>query len=402
MRYLHTSNRISSSRAKKMILDMACNGDGSKDHNITNVAELEEFYKNQGTTLKKICDSCRDFNESIPLLENLIPHNWMALSGSFSVKQDNDILSTITGPGRISLNPYLSQLEDAISAIKKTIDSDDVSQFQHALILGISSIESYVNEKIDYWNRKNPDQKLIDNKSNKVSFEDKIDKWIPLITGKRLNKGTSIWSNFKEIQKFRDSKIIHQKSDAGTITYSEIADLLNKFRLGIAGLLKELHLIFGSRVPSIVIRAQYAPDITLKSNNVSITIDSATIEKRSNDFLQNSESNPFYDKDVYFTQKLKGYKYVEFQIIGNLGGHPNDYEFNTNTDYFIIGDSLIMDLKDGKKDEQLIDLEKRLNEKGKKYNQLKIISESAFLKHIRKRCEEIGDKVTLNLINLVP
>ena len=133
-----------------------------------------------------------------------------------------------------------------------------------------------------------------------------------------------------------------------------------------------------------------------------ITIDNDYIDKFSNDFLTTSTSNPFYDKNIFFTQGLRTTKYIEFQIIGNLGGLANDSEFNTETDYFIIADSLIENLRTGKKDDQLQQLEKKINAKGKKYDKLIIISEYSFLLHIRKRCNEIGDNVTLDLINQVP
>jgi hypothetical protein len=133
-----------------------------------------------------------------------------------------------------------------------------------------------------------------------------------------------------------------------------------------------------------------------------ITIDSDTIDKFSNDFLESNISNPFYDKNIFFTQGLRTTKYIEFQIIGNLGGHPDDIEFNAATDYYVIADSLLEDMVKGLKDSQLQELEKKINSKGKKHEKLTIISEAAFLKHIKKRCDEIGDNVTLNLITQVP
>jgi hypothetical protein len=133
-----------------------------------------------------------------------------------------------------------------------------------------------------------------------------------------------------------------------------------------------------------------------------IMIDSDTIDKFSNDFLESSISNPFYDKNIFFTQGLRTTKYIEFQIIGNLGGYADDIEFNAATDYYVIADSLLKDMLNGQKDSQLQELEKKMNAKGKKHEKLTIISEASFLKHVKKRCDEIGDNVTLNLINQVP
>lgn len=137
------------------------------------------------------------------------------------------------------------------------------------------------------------------------------------------------------------------------------------------------------------------------SENKYIKIDVETIDKFSREFLSSSKSNPFYNKNVYFTSGLKTSKYTEFQIIGNLGGWPNDYDFSAKTDYFIIADSIIADLREGKINEQIRDLEVSINAKGKKHKKLKIISENTFLKHIEKRCNKIDDKVTLELLNRI-
>ena len=138
----------------------------------------------------------------------------------------------------------------------------------------------------------------------------------------------------------------------------------------------------------------------MKIQKDHIAIDIETIKRYSTDFLTNSKSNPFYNKNVFFSHGLKTSKYIEFQIIGNLGGLGDDYEFNSETDFYIIADTLIEDLKIGKTDHQLEQLEKKLNAKGKKYEKLKILSETAFLQHIRQRCDEIGDSVTSHLVNL--
>lgn len=76
-----------------------------------------------------------------------------------------------------------------------------------------------------------------------------------------------------------------------------------------------------------------------------IIIDPTYIERSTNSFLANTKSNPFYDKHVFFTQGLKVSKYIEFQIIGNLGGRGDDIEYNSQTDYYIIADSIVDALK---------------------------------------------------------
>ena len=131
-----------------------------------------------------------------------------------------------------------------------------------------------------------------------------------------------------------------------------------------------------------------------------ITINPAFIKRSSESFLSNNKSNPFYDKHVFFTQGLRASKYTEFQIIGNLGGRGDDIEYNSQTDYFVVADSIINALKQGVNNKELMELEERLNAKGKRIN-VKILSESALLRHVHRRCMEIGDEVTLALINRI-
>ncbi|EIA08619.1 hypothetical protein [Flavobacterium frigoris] len=103
-------------------------------------------------------------------------------------------------------------------------------------------------------------------------------------------------------------------------------------------------------------------------------------------------------KMYFFSQKLRGSKYNQFQVIGNLGGLPTDAEFSGDTDFFIISDFIIEELKRGIKDEQLIELEKKINSKGKKHTKLKVLTEKVFLEHIHERCLNINDQSTLHLI----
>jgi hypothetical protein len=132
--------------------------------------------------------------------------------------------------------------------------------------------------------------------------------------------------------------------------------------------------------------------------NEKIEINEASVNSYSENFLQKSKSNQFYDKQVFFTQKLCCSRHKQFQVIGNLGGIPTDTEFTPETDFYIISDFIFEELKQGFKDNQLIELEDKLNAKGKKYGKLKILTEKVFLEHIQQRCLMINDQVTLDLI----
>lgn len=123
-----------------------------------------------------------------------------------------------------------------------------------------------------------------------------------------------------------------------------------------------------------------------------------SINKHCKSFIEQSESNQFYNKNVFFTQKLEGSKNNQFQVIGNLGGIPSDTEFTSETDFYIIANKIFEALEIGHIDNQIAELEKKINLKGKKHTKLKILTEKVFLEHIHKRCLDINDKSTLHLI----
>lgn len=132
-----------------------------------------------------------------------------------------------------------------------------------------------------------------------------------------------------------------------------------------------------------------------------IVINETSINNFIEIFLEKSKPNQFYDKNVFFTQKLRGLKNNQFQMIGNLGGLPTESEFTSDTDFYIISDFIFEELKRGNIDAQLIELEKKINSKGKKHTKLKVLTEKILLEHIHKRCLSINDQVTLNLIREV-
>lgn len=129
-----------------------------------------------------------------------------------------------------------------------------------------------------------------------------------------------------------------------------------------------------------------------------IEINEKSINEYSKIFIEQCKSNQFYNKNVFFTENLRGSKYNQFQVIGNLGGFPTQTEFIGDTDFFIISDFDFEELKNGNVAKKIIDLEKNYNSKGKKHTKLKILTEKVLLEHIHQRCLEINDQVTLNLI----
>ncbi len=145
-----------------------------------------------------------------------------------------------------------------------------------------------------------------------------------------------------------------------------------------------------------------------KLSEPEVIVNYEYIKEQVSKFINDSKSNPFYSKNVFFTNQLKGSKYIEFQIIGNLGGWSDDKELTIDTDYFIIADSIMKEISLDENHPLLQELNDKFNvdsvaEKKRirnyKYKNLQIISEEIFLNHVMRRCNEINDTVTRKLIN---
>ena len=116
------------------------------------------------------------------------------------------------------------------------------------------------------YNAVHPDDQLVDSRRHKVSFDTKIDEWIPKMSGgRKLDRGGRRWADFRALREFRDQAAIHLKGGGVGIEYAELCRLLNMFRSGIAGLLVDLHLHFSERIPCIIVRYAYLGEIELVS-----------------------------------------------------------------------------------------------------------------------------------------
>jgi hypothetical protein len=155
---------------------------------------------------------------------------------------------------------YEAAYEAAERHLLRAVADASFLEFESAVVRGLASIEAFLNYRAGIWNERNPDNMLIDSKERKVSFDAKIDEWIPIMTGEKLNKSDNHWNSFKRLRGIRDNLTIHSKATSHTVTYAELADLINAFRTGIAGILIDLHILCRNWVPADVVRGYYAPE----------------------------------------------------------------------------------------------------------------------------------------------
>lgn len=167
----------------------------------------------------------------------------------------------LTGSGLVVPDNCWAIFEGACEDVQRAVARASYIDLQSAIVKGIASLEAFINARVDRWNKTHPEDQLLDSKQNKVSFDDKVDIWVPKLTGAKMDKGGRTWQHFLTLRAIRDDAAIHPKAVGFGISYAELAEKINLFRSGISGFLFELHLVFRVTVPRAVIRAVYAPDV---------------------------------------------------------------------------------------------------------------------------------------------
>ncbi len=227
-----------------------------------NKNEAEIFFRKVGIDPQALIKSMRDPSENLPYFENLIGSTWEISGGKAQVLNDaGEVETSVEGPGQISLNSCQSNFETSVKARDRAIRNSSYRLLYECLTFGFASIEAYFYSSAGRWNRKNPENRLIDNKSNKVPLETKIIEWIPVMSGGRsFDRTNRQWSDFKTLKRIRDRNAMHPSGSGQGMTYKKIADQLNSFRHGIAHLLVNLHLLLNTAVPAVILNAIYHPD----------------------------------------------------------------------------------------------------------------------------------------------
>jgi hypothetical protein len=159
--------------------------------------------------------------------------------------------------GHVVLSEYLDSFENAAKELERSVKDNNHRALLTALSDGVASIEGYIN----YQAGRKGGQQYSDSKQQMVSFETKIDEWIPQITGSKLDKGGVNWNHHNQLRNIRDDFQAHPKTHLYLTPYSEICRRMNLFRTGIAGLLFDLHVQFKDLVPAQIIHGYFLPEI---------------------------------------------------------------------------------------------------------------------------------------------
>ncbi len=259
--------KISKISAKNMILDMIKYSDYNtlRYKNLSDEMLIQIHTRCTGEEFDIIAERTRIFENPINNYENLSDRGKMITNsgGNVIISRNGVQKSLPTGPTEFIDIPYNGLFIDSYNNFKRAISENNISDFITAVTKGISAIENCLREASEKYNISNPQNPLIDNKQNKISFDDKIDIWIPIISGQKLNKNNKIWSSFLQLRSLRDNKDQHFKGEYA-FSYEEICKYMNIYKYGIAGMLFELEKIFDNRISSLIIRAKYFPEIEYK------------------------------------------------------------------------------------------------------------------------------------------
>lgn len=234
---LKTRERISESKASKMIFAFVRHGDHSnRSHTDTlNNNQIKLWFKQNGYPFKALTIKVRKWGETVPFVENLIHSTFHVSGGQASIinTKTDEVVTSINSAGLLIDSDYQAKFEAASRHKQQAIQRCDVEELYSAISKGIASIESYFNSKANNYNAYS-DKPLVDSKKSPISLEDKFRIWIPILSGKEFDFSKNNWRIFKELLEIRHNEAIHPKKVANAITYTEIAEIINKFRDGLA------------------------------------------------------------------------------------------------------------------------------------------------------------------------
>lgn len=285
--------RISRRASHDMILMLARHGDHpAQDMRGWTDADVKRFFElnkdrvggdGNYTDFSDLVERCRQWDEPVPFVENFMHSTFHTItSGDSKVRVSRvDLVSgredaVVEGPGILTLSAYHERFRSAWEARERAIQRTSQTDFHTAAALAVTSVQAYVDHQAERWNRDHPEQLLQDPKTvigpdgtsrtMWVRFEEKIDVWLPAMTGgQRIDKGSKEWRNFLHILRIRDDFAVHPKTSAYGTTLADLARDIQCLSTGPAKVLIKLHLIFGDRIPSRIIRASFAPEVELAS-----------------------------------------------------------------------------------------------------------------------------------------
>lgn len=258
-----SKKRISERNAYSMVLAMAVHGNHNYDihRNIRSASDVKAHYNQNGLDFKRVVASCRDFAQSVPLYENWIGAQWTA--EGVTVSRPSHITGeyepVVSGDGVYNESDYWANFEISKEDFDSAITSGRWERFLAAVNAGIAAVEAFLNHQYMVRLRVAGDDPAL-----RGNLEKKIKLWPIKLTGDAFDLSGRSWSAFTELKKLRDDGFQHRKSTSTGITRNDHLSLLNDYKKAVPKLLLELHIHFGERCPSAIIRYAYHPEVEVE------------------------------------------------------------------------------------------------------------------------------------------
>jgi hypothetical protein len=257
------AEQISERRAEKLLSDLVRFSNWTRGP-IPPTSAVRTIISQHGMTPKQAVNFTRRFFEPVPGFENQMGPTFTAIGDGVRVVRQAadgsmvDVSGPIESGSDFTLANYWAKFEFATGQLVRAAQSQQFSDVLAAVTAGISSIDNFVIELATSWNFSHPDGTRFD-PGEHSSLSDRLDTWIPIITGDRYDKGGRSWQAHLRLRKFRNDWDQHDKSTYRVTTPALLVDLGNDFGPGIAEVLFDLHVLAGRRVPAIIVKYKYFP-----------------------------------------------------------------------------------------------------------------------------------------------
>ena len=196
-----------------------------------------ELLKKSGPLYALIVAHAQDILKPVPNFENLCGPTWMALpgdpGGSVELRRDrpdgtSELISGVYDPdgGVITKRVYHAKFRAACELLISAARSSDVFEvLLSAISKGLPSIDSFIVELATAWNFGHPQHAPFDIQEHTLNAADRIDRWVPTITGKRFDKSTRNWKNLQMLIAVRNDFDQHPKYPGMTKSLRDLAAL---------------------------------------------------------------------------------------------------------------------------------------------------------------------------------
>jgi len=261
--------RISERNAYNLILAMAFHGNHYNDLHgyIRTVSDVKEHYAQSGRVFTRVVANCRDYSQSVPIYENLIGAPWSA--EGVTVSRPNHITGeyepVVSGFGVCNESDYWATFEISKEDFDSAIQGGRWERFLAAVNAGIAAVEAFMNHQ--YMTRMRVPGGDV---ALRERLETKMKEWPAMLTGKAFDLSGRSWASFTKLKKLRDDGFQHRKSINTGISRKKHLELLNEYKQAVPRLLFDLHIHFGVRCPSAIIRYSYFPEIEMKAPHAHV------------------------------------------------------------------------------------------------------------------------------------